>query len=175
MVVHSPDNVELKITKDEVGEPVASEMVSVDSMGYGDYEFAFEGNFGNFDNSAVFGLFTFNWLDNKHPGYQEIDAIEISYWGTPKLTGKATYYPHEEHPVTNPDYLWPKDLKKGIVRLNGLKDALIGPTSTAKPKKWFTPRAKRRTFLFPASSRCTSTCGTIAAVIGNTPKKNPFA
>ena len=117
VVVHSPDNVELKITKDEVGEPVASEMVSVDSMGYGDYEFAFEGNFGNFDNSAVFGLFTFNWLDNKHPGYQEIDAIEISYWGTPKLTGKATYYPHEEHPVTNPDYLWPKDLKKGIVRL----------------------------------------------------------
>ena len=117
VVVHSPNNVELKITKDRSGEPVASEMVSVDSMGYGTYEFAFEGNFGNFDNSAVFGLFTFNWLDNKHPGYQEIDAIEISYWGTPKLTGKATYYPHEEHPVTNPDYLWPKDLKKGIVRL----------------------------------------------------------
>lgn len=122
-VVKNGDNLDLKISHNAKGEPVGAELISVDSMGYGEYELAFESDWSRFDNSIVFGFFTYNWLEDT-PGYQEIDAIETSRWGNTLLKSKATYYPDNEfkNRVTGPDYFWPESMRKGIVRMRWSKN-----------------------------------------------------
>lgn len=122
-VVKNGDNLDLKISHNAKGEPVGAELISVDSMGYGEYELAFESDWSRFDNSVVFGFFTYNWLEDT-PGYQEIDAIETSRWGNTLLKSKATYYPDNEfkNRVTGPDYFWPESMRKGIVRMRWSKN-----------------------------------------------------
>ncbi|AZR59953.1 family 16 glycosylhydrolase [Eikenella corrodens] len=122
-VVKNDNGLDLKISHNAKGEPVGAELISVDSMGYGEYELAFESDWSRFDNSVVFGFFTYNWLEDT-PGYQEIDAIETSRWGNTLLKSKATYYPDNEfkNRVTGPDYFWPESMRKGIVRMRWSKN-----------------------------------------------------
>ena len=117
-VVKNGNNLDLKISHNAKGEPVGAELISVDSMGYGEYELAFESDWSQFDNSVVFGFFTYNWLEDT-PGNQEIDAIETSRWGNRQLKSKATYYPDNtfKNRVSGPDYFWPESMRKGIVRM----------------------------------------------------------
>ena len=71
-----------------------SEVVSSQTVGYGDYHFTFEAGTTEFDEHAVFGAFTYDWDEQAKEGFTEIDLIEASRWGEKggKIHNKFTYY-----------------------------------------------------------------------------------
>jgi hypothetical protein len=82
---HSDDNIwidrrgRLNIAVNNIGDRwYCAEVVSIDSFGYGRYEFALGSNPVPEDKNIVFGLFT--WDDDLQPHHNEID-IEFSSWG----------------------------------------------------------------------------------------------
>ena len=71
-----------------------SEVVSSQTVGYGDYHFAFETGTTQFDEHAIFGAFTYDWDEQAKEGFTEIDLIEASRWSEKgaKIHNKFTYY-----------------------------------------------------------------------------------
>ena len=71
-----------------------SEVVSSQTVGYGDYHFAFETGTTQFDEHAIFGAFTYDWDEQAKEGFTEIDLIESSRWSEKgaKIHNKFTYY-----------------------------------------------------------------------------------
>ena len=116
-------SLDLSITNADGHTPVASEIISTRSMGYGTYEMTFKGDFSTFDKYTVFGgFFTFDWNypdGAKDDGYREIDAMEISRWGTDTLKGLTTYYPFTNtHGVgIKPENVWPDSWTHATAKL----------------------------------------------------------
>lgn len=104
--------------------PSGSEVVSVDSMGYGKYSFRVRGNFNSFGPNTVFGAFLFEWDDKSVPGYREVDLIEISRWGGQTLVGKFTYYPTEA-PKSAPDFVWTSELSDVTIDLSWEPEEIV--------------------------------------------------
>lgn len=106
---------QIEVTPDTTLPAYGAELVSVNTMGYGIYEIAFTADFNLFDKWATFGVFLFDW-DDDIPGHGEIDLVEIGRWGQTNLVAKLTHYPDDD-PVHSPEFTWPTNLTKGIVRL----------------------------------------------------------
>lgn len=70
----------MKITKNK-GRWECAEIVSNESLGYGEYVFTLDSDPGTLDENVVLGLFT--WDDHPDYHYREID-LEFSRWEDPK-------------------------------------------------------------------------------------------
>jgi hypothetical protein len=78
--------------REEAGRWLASEIVSVDSFGYGEYAFEVDGAATDIDRNVVLGFFT--WSDDIAFAHREID-IEISRWMDPAgLNGQCVVQPY---------------------------------------------------------------------------------
>lgn len=108
------------------------EIIAVDSMGYGTYEFEYTCDWNKMHPSNVFGIFPYDFADRvmaeKYPdvkyrvarGFSELDFIEISRWGDPNRKhpkGSLTYYPDDQR--ADDDYFQPGayDIPDGKLRI----------------------------------------------------------
>jgi hypothetical protein len=92
-----------------------TEVVSVDTMGYGTYIWTIQGNPVNIDRNVVLGLFTWDTYTFQEQANSEVD-IEFSKWGVAdqdttlqygvQPINFGTYYPERDYkPEADPD-LW---------------------------------------------------------------------
>jgi hypothetical protein len=63
---------------------VGAEIVSKDTVGYGDYSASFAVNLEGFDANAAFGLTVLDWDSEAGPNASEADLIALSRWGADK-------------------------------------------------------------------------------------------
>lgn len=93
LVQPQPDG-SLKMTLENKGSyPVAAQIVSEKSYGYGTYQMTVTGDFNNFHPGVVFGsMFTYDYTDGPAGGHNEINGGEISNWDGTGVTDSSNFY-----------------------------------------------------------------------------------
>lgn len=95
VILNADGSLDLRITNPTGNSPVAAEVVSRETFGYGTYQVTAQGDFAHLPPAYVFGVFTFDWTSTGvGPGFNEIDVGEVSSWGrTTPPTVSHSYYP----------------------------------------------------------------------------------
>lgn len=93
LVQPQPDG-SLKMTLENKGSyPVAAQIVSQKSYGYGTYQMTVTGDFNSFHPGIVFGsMFTYDYTDGPTGGHNEINGGEISNWDGTGITDSSNFY-----------------------------------------------------------------------------------
>jgi hypothetical protein len=93
LVQPQPDG-SLKMTLENKGSyPVAAQIVSEDSYGYGTYQMTVTGDFNSFHPGLVFGsMFTYDYTDGPDGGHNEINAAEFSNWSGTGVQSSNNYF-----------------------------------------------------------------------------------
>ncbi len=148
VVVRADGSLDLKITNPRGDSPVAAEIVSRETFGHGTYQVTAEGDFAHLPPAYVFGVLTFDWTSTAvGPGFNEIDAGEVSSWGrTTPPTVTHTYYPDAGGARSVGVTPWPSNLTQATFRLVWQPEALTfqvyaGPAPTGRPFSEVTVRA----------------------------------
>jgi hypothetical protein len=119
------DPLTFKITNPDGKTPYAAQIATKNSLGYGTYTLHASGNFDTMDKSIVFGsMFTFDPTTPNNPGYNEIDAAEVSRWGDingayPNEVVKQTYYTKTNQQVSmaGNGFPWPSGLRDATFQI----------------------------------------------------------
>ena len=139
VTVNTDGTLTMKATNPTGKSPVAAELVSRETFGYGSYSVTVEGPFTDLHPAYVFGVFTFDWSGTAQgPGYNEIDIGEISKWGKSATSISAAYYPDAGGTRKVAKVLWPKGLTRATLRLVWLPRTLMfqafaGDSATGVP------------------------------------------
>ena len=170
-------NLDLSLTNADGQTPVAAEIISTRSMGYGTYEMTFKGDFSTFDKYTVFGgFFTFDWSYNKDDGYREIDAMEISRWGGDTLKGLTTYYPYTNTQGVGikPENIWPDSWTHATAKLEWTPNKITWSLRNADTGEEFPIKEISTDIIKPANQQIHSNIWTLHTDAGwpaNTPQK----
>jgi hypothetical protein len=89
------------------GKWYCSEIILMQTLGYGTYKFTLDGSIDNLDPRLVLGLFT--WSDSPAYSHREID-IEISRWGQAKNKNAQFVI----QPYTRPENIIRFDIPRGL-------------------------------------------------------------
>jgi hypothetical protein len=119
VVVNADGSLDLRITNPTGASPVAAEVVSRETFGYGTYAVTVEGDFTHLPPAYVFAVFTFDWSSTGvGPGFNEIDIGEVSSWGgTSPPALSHTYYPDAGGAHSVGVQRWPPTVTQATFRL----------------------------------------------------------
>lgn len=137
VIVNTDGSLTMNLTNPTGSSPVSSEIVAVNSTGYGTYTLTATGDFDNFHPDAVFGnLFLYDSSSTAVIGHNEIDGGEVSRWGHaggPQVLAD-TYYPTAAGVQTG-SVVWPAGLTTATFTFTWLPgsitwDAYAGSTAS---------------------------------------------